>query len=147
MKLLKVIFAIYFSLLVLGCSKEKDSFKTYPIPEDWTVQALETYPNSFTAIVNLPDNIGIYAQDDDLVAAFIEDECRGVGNLVKSDDGSWRVYMITVRGSTTEDRDIVFKYYSVKLAYLYQAETVVAFEIDGTYGTFDEPITLDLVNL
>ncbi len=147
MRVLKVIFAIYFSLIVFGCSKEKDSFTTYPVPDGWTVQALETYPNSFTAIVNLPDNLNVYAQDEDLVAAFIDDECRGVGNLVKSDDGIWRVYIITVRGSATENRDIVFRYYSTLNSYLYQALTPISFEIDGTYGTFDAPITLDLENI
>lgn len=146
MKVTRIIFVLSFSLLVFSCSKDKNTFTVYPLPE-WSVLEVDTYPNSFTAIVNLPDNLTIYAEDSDLVAAFIDDECRGIGNLVKSDDGTWRVYIITVRGSTTENRDIVFKYYSTRTSYLYQAKTSVAFEIDGTYGTFDEPVTLDLVNI
>jgi hypothetical protein len=147
MKVLKIIFAIYISLLFTGCSKEKITYTTYPIPMDWVVQGLDTYPNSFTAIVDLPDNLAVYAQDEDLVAAFIDDECRGVGNLVKSDDGTKRVYIVTVRGTATENRDIVFRYYSTLNAYLYQAKTPIPFVIDGTYGTYDEPITLDLENI
>ena len=148
MKFTKLIFAICLGLIIFGCSKEKDedTFQVYTRP-GWTVESPEQYPNSFTAIVSIPENINAYAADNDIVAAFIDDECRGVGNLIISENGSWRVYIITVRGSSTENRNITFKYYSAQLEYLYQAKTMIAFVIDGTYGTIDNPIILDLENI
>ena len=143
MKLSFLKFTIVLSILIVGCSKDKDSYQKYPTPS-WAVATPEAYPNSFTAIVSVPDNINIYSEPEDKVAAFIGDECRGVGNLVKSGDGTKWVYYITVRASDTENRKIVFKYYSSRLWYMYQAKTQVEFEIDGTYGTFDSPVVLDM---
>ncbi|HUX97899.1 MAG TPA: hypothetical protein VMV47_19360 [Bacteroidales bacterium] len=143
MKLFSLTFSIVLLIFLAGCSKDKDSYKNYPRPE-WVVATPEAYPNSFSAIVSIPGNINTYSEDTDIVAAFIGDECRGVGNLVKSEDGTKRVYYITIRASDTENRNIVFRYYSSRLTYLYQAKTQVAFEIDGTYGTYDSPVILDL---
>ena len=134
---------IYTGLLISGCKPDKDTFQNYPRP-DWSVQSSQLYPYSFTAIVCLPPDINTHSQDSDIIAAFINDECRGVGNLVKSDDGTKRVYFITVRGAATENRDIIFKYYNARLSLLYQAKTMVPFAIDGTYGSYDFPIELDL---
>jgi hypothetical protein len=146
MKLLRVLITISLGVLISGCSKDKSSYNEYPRPV-WTAATPDVFPNSFSAVVSVPDNINTYSEDTDMIAAFIGDECRGIGNLIKSADGSKRVYYITVRASDTENRPIVFKYYSSKLSYMYQAKTQVQFEIDGTYGTYDSPVTLDLENI
>ena len=143
MKFFKIIFAIYLSFLICGCEPDKDVFQIYQKPE-WTVQAPETYPYSLTAVVCLPEVFNTHAQDNDFVAAFIGDECRGIGNLVKSEDGAKRVYFITVRASATEDGSITFRYYNTRLSLLYQSKTTVAFQIDGIYGNYDNPVELDL---
>jgi hypothetical protein len=143
MKFFRIIFAIYFSFLILGCNPDKDVFQISQKP-DWTVQTPETYPYSLTAVVCLPEVFNTHAQDNDLLSAFIGDDCRGIGNLVKSEDGSKRVYFITVRASATENGNITFRYYNDRLSLLYQAKTTVAFQIDGIYGNYDNPIELDL---
>lgn len=144
MKLFKTITIISICILILArCSEDEESYTQYPEP-DWIVESPESLPSSFTAIVALPENINIYFAEDDKVAAFIADECRGVGTLVKSEDGEKCVYFLTIRASNTENGEIVFKYYNSRLSYLYQATQSVAFEIDGTFGTFDNPIVLDL---
>jgi len=144
--ILKIAVLLSICLFSAGCNKDDDSFKTYSRP-DWSLASPELLPYSFVAIISIPDNINTYAQDEDMVAAFIGNECHGVGNLVKSEEGTKRVYYIMVRGADTENRNIVFRYYSSKLSYLYQAKTTVQFEIDGTYGSYDSPVVLDLENL
>ena len=144
MKQLKIIVALAL-LIVGGCSKDEETFTTYPAP-DWSILAPEQLPHSFTAIVAVPENINIYATDGDKVAAFINDECRGVGTLVKSEN-SGNVYYVTVRASDTENGLIVFRYYNARLSYLYQATQRIPFEIDGTYGTYDSPVIMELENL
>ena len=141
----------YITIIILGilpifytgCSKDTESFTTYPSP-DWSVKSPEQLPNSFTAIVAVPDEINVYATDTDKMAAFIGDECRGVGTLVKSDDNQKRVYYLTIRASDTDNGEIVFKYYNARLSYMYQATQTVSFVTDGTYGTYDSPVVLDL---
>lgn len=146
MKLIEKTLFICCILALAGCSKDNLSYEKYSKPE-WIVLTPELFPNSFTAIVALPDNLEIYSTDNDIVAAFIGKECRGIGNLVKSEEGEKRIYCLTIRASDTEDREIVFKYYNSRLSYLYQAQTNVEFIIDGTFGTFDAPAILDLENI
>ncbi len=145
MKQLKII-VILVLIIAGGCSKDKETFTTYPVP-DWSIQAPEQLPHSFTAIVAVPENINIYATDGDKVAAFINEECRGVGTLVKSENSGSNVYYITIRASDTENGLIVFRYYNARLSYLYQATQSIPFEIDGTFGTYDSPVIMELENL
>lgn len=145
MKRVRSIFAgcllmVFFS----GCSKDTDPYPRATEPS-WAIQSPEMLPNSFTAVVTLPGELSIYAGDEDKIAAFLGDECRGVGNLVQPENAGPRIYYITIRGSDTENRDIVFRYYNARLSYLYQADQSVPFENDGTYGTFDSPVVLDLM--
>jgi hypothetical protein len=132
-----------FILFLAGCSKDTDPYPKAAEPS-WTIQSPELLPNSFTAIVAIPDELSIYAGDEDKIAAFLGDECRGVGNLVLPESTGPRIYYLTIRGSDTENRDIVFRYYNARLSYLYQAGQSIPFENDGTYGTFDSPVVLDL---
>lgn len=143
-KLKYIIVSIIAIVLAVGCNDDTEPYSTHPVPSDWFIENAAALPSSFTAIVALPDNLEQYSGDSDMLAAFINGKCRGVGNLVTSDDNSKRVYYLTVRASDTEDGEIGFKYYNAKLSYLYRATQTIKFEIDGTYGTYDSPIVLDL---
>lgn len=146
MKLIKTIIIGVCILIFVGCSKDTESYTQYPIPE-WTITSPELLPNSFTAIVAIPDSINAHLSGEDMVAAFIDNECHGVGSLVESEAVVNRVYFITIRASDTENGEIKFRYYNSELSYLYQAKLTVLFTIDGTYGTYDTPIVLNLEQL
>jgi hypothetical protein len=133
-------------LLSLGCSKDDEKFTTWPVPE-WKVESPELLPNSFTAIVALPDNLNLYATPDDKIAAFMDDNCCGVGTLVEDEGGARSVYFLTIRASDTGMGQITFRYYNARMSYLYEASQTVEFEPDGTFGSYDEPVVLDLMNL
>lgn len=143
MKSLRFIIISICILIFVGCSKDSDSYTQYSTPE-WSVVSPELLPNSFTAIVAIPNNIDEYSANGDMVAAFIGNACHGVGSLVESEIDANRVYFITIRASDTENGEIKFRYYNSKHSYLYQAKTSVMFTIDGTYGTYDMPIVLTL---
>lgn len=143
MKTINVLLVLCLTIIISACSNDNETFDKYPIP-DWTIQSPESHPNSFTAVVAIPEHINTYSQDNDMVAAFINGECRGVGNLVSDKNDRKRVYYITVRASDTENGNIEFKYYNSRLQYLYRAKSMVTFESDATYGNYDNPIILDL---
>jgi hypothetical protein len=136
-----IILVVITAFIFNNCSKDTDPYPKYPVP-DWGIESPELLPNSFTAIIAIPDNINIYATDNDKVAAFIDDRCRGIGTLV--DEANKRVYYITIRANDEEDGNIIFKYYNSRLSYLYQAKQTIQFETDGTYGTYDSPVILEL---
>jgi hypothetical protein len=142
-RILKISVLLSLIITIGGCKKHEETFKTFTRPA-WGVASPESLPYSFTAIVTIPENIDTYSSDEDIIAAFIGDDCHGIGNLVRSENGTKKVYYITVRGSDTENRQIVFRYYSSKLSYMYEAKTTVPFEIEGVWGSYDSPNILDL---
>lgn len=133
---------ITISVSISSCSKDKDSYPKVPIP-DWREDLTGKYPASMTAVVQLPKSLLPASQPDDKMAAFIKDECRGVGVVVKVNDTT-SVFYVMIHGTASEQEKINFKYYSKKDAYLYITNDFLDFSIDGNYGTVDKPGILDL---
>ena len=123
-------------LLAAGCDKEE--YPTYDKP-GWVVAFNGDYNASMTAVVCLPGNLAPDAAPDDELAAFIGDECRGVGQQV---DGLWYVML---KGTPDEQGTVSIRYYSAANRYLYRTAEGFEFEADGVYGTADNPVTLPLV--
>ena len=144
MNTLKITFLFLATTVIFTyCSEDTETYPKHPVPE-WNIASPELLPNSFTAIIAVPGNINLYATDNDKVAAFLNDQCRGVGTLVRTDSNDKRVYYLTIRANDDENGNIIFRYYNSRLSYLYQAKQMVPFETDGTFGTYDSPEILEL---
>lgn len=139
-KLNKIIFffAAVLGLLVFnGCKDDEEVFPTFEQP-GWKAEQSPDFTASMIAIVQLPENLAAYYQSGDEVAAFIGDECRGVGTY---GDG---VFYMLVKSKSDEQRMVTFKYYSSRNKYMYATAGNVRFEVDGVYGTADNPEVLSL---
>ena len=119
-----------------ACGKE-DPRPERPRPI-WGVEQGIYTESSMTAIVILPENLQAYAQDDDIVAAFAGNECRGIGELIEG------AYYILIKGSPEEYTGISFLYYSARNKYLYTTAPDLTFEPDASFGSVDEPKVLEL---
>lgn len=124
-------------LLAAGCDRE-EVYPTYDQP-GWVETFDGDYNASMTAVLRLPDNLAPYVAAGDELAAFIGDECRGVGQQV---DGLWYVML---KGTPDEQGMVSIRYYSAANRYLYRTAEGFEFESDGVYGTADNPVTLSLV--
>lgn len=124
--------------IIAGCKKEENVYKTFD-PPYWTEVFNAEYTATMTAIVNLPQDIAVYVQDGDELAAFVNGECRGVATSI---DG---LNYIMIKGLPSENARVTFKYYSSRNRYMYQCVDCVLFESDGVYGTSDSPVTLPLI--
>lgn len=137
-------------LAVAGCQKEteekspQETLTKFP-PPNWKVEAPGRFPASMVAVVALPASLQPNAGDADQLAAFINNECRGVGAFEKVDTNN--VYFFLIRGMDSEQNKIVFKYYNAKTAYLYQSEPVISFLIDDVYGNAQTPKVLALTQV
>ena len=113
-----------------------------PLPEQprpvWGVEYGIYTESSMTAIVVLPENLQPYAQDDDMVAAFVGNECRGIGELING------AFYILIKGAPNEYAGISFLYYSSRNKYLYTTAPDLPFEPDTRFGGVDEPEVLVL---
>lgn len=141
--LLLALMAVLITAGISSCSKDRDSgYAKVPAP-DWKEDMTGKYPASMTAVVQLPENLLPASQVEDKLAAFIKDECRGTGVMVKVNDTT-SVFYVMIHGTAAEQTKISFKYYSKKDSYLYTTNDFLDFSIDGNYGTVDEPAILDL---
>ncbi len=141
---IKIIMISFLSLSFFSCGEDEKIYRTFERP-NWNVDLSGKYPLSMTAIVCLPENLKSYESDNDMLAAFVDDECRGVGSLKIL--GESRLYFVMIKGMASEQSKVSFRYYCNYTSYLYTTNDPLAFEIDKTYGTADEPMVLNLLHM
>ena len=124
----------------MSCKKHH-SIPQVPAPE-WEVDNTGKYPVSMTAVVQVPENIRPYIQQGDKIGAFVGEECRGVGQLVRT--GSVSAFFLLIHGTASEQSKISFKYWNSWKSYLYSSTAFLDFMVDGNYGTADAPEVLQL---
>lgn len=102
---------------------------------EWSNPSNPALQFSMTAIIRLSDYLTTYADDADMVAAFIGDECRGVGavEMVEAE----KQFHLFIKGNTSETGKVTLKYYSAKNKKMYTCQDIFAFEQNGNYGTAD----------
>jgi|GEM_PF-1340100 hypothetical protein len=140
---MKRILSISFLGLLIGlCSCKKNHDLPTVSPPHWTVDQTGQYPTSMTVVVQLPEDLRPYIQENDQIGAFVGEECRGIGTQVVS--GSVSAFFILVHGTTSEQSMLSFQYYSSSKKHLYATPAFLKFTPDGSYGSADGPRTLDL---
>jgi hypothetical protein len=145
MRTVAYVLCLLLSIAVTSCKKESaEQQEVYPKfpPPTWKEDDSGRYPASMTAVVSLPLSFRADFSKNDQLAAFVNDECRGVGALVELDTAS--VYFVLIRGLADEQSPVMFKYYNVKSSYLYQTSSAVNFLVDKVYGTAQNPQVLEL---
>lgn len=101
-----------------------DWYNNEPAP-NWEEPNQNLFEHSMYIILTLPENLVPFSTDDDLMAVFINNECRSVATASPLEDRSKVYFVNTVRGNDT-DKEVYFtlKYYSGGLRH--------TFVIDGT---------------
>ena len=129
---------IALTLTMFSC--EQEEYNTYENP-DWAVMSYEGLSESCTIVMDLPANIKPYQSEGDVVAAFINGECRGVSN---QQDG---LFYIIVSAAADEVANVDLKYYNVANKYMYQVTEQIPFEINKRLGSTDNPFVPTFVIL
>lgn len=131
-----IISFVIFTFL-LSCRKEEP-----PVPSpDWKIAESPDYSVNMTAVVEVPATqmLMTVTGDKDRLAAFVGDECRGVGTRVKGE-----VYFVLIRGKADESKNVKFKYYNADWQKMYETDSFLPFEPDVVFGTIDVPEILNL---
>ena len=119
----------------------------------WAVDA-SAFENSMNLIGRL-DILGKPSEDtDDLVAAFIDDECRGVAHPAYDADYDLYFVMMDIYGNTDENSDsgkeIVFKAYDASTGEIYpvvQVSQPVTYEPYSIVGDYDDALLLSATDV
>lgn len=104
------------------------------------------HPLKMTATVSLPDNLARGTAEGDEIAAFVDDECRGVATSIVTAEGVV-AYCMEINGAVTNDERVKIKYYSAEKSYLYEMEGTFKFVAGTAYGTEETPKQLVLVHV
>lgn len=100
----------------------------------WTpIAATGDYAYTMTVTFELPTLLKLSATADDVIAAFVGDECRGVA---KWTDG---IYLLDVIGTGNETGPVSFRYWNAGNHYMYESLISIPFTSDFIYGVVDEP--------
>jgi|SRR5688572_17668348 len=140
---------IFLILTTFGCSKNPDDLHEqaatkFPIPE-WKADDTGKYPATMTAVFSLPVTLAGGSADNDKLAAFINDECRGVGFIV--DVNNRDLFFVLIQGLPEETNNITIRYHSNKTSYMYESRAALTFLADGVFGTAENPQILALTQI
>lgn len=138
-KILLIIATFWLCISLSNCKKETAIKISAP---GWHTGSLEKYPATMTAVVQLPDNLKNGLHSNDEMGVFINEECRGTGELIKLDSTS--AFFVMIHGTNSENGKIVFKYYSFNHSNIYSSKDTLNFVVDENYGTADNPKSLQL---
>jgi len=143
--------ALYIFLIAstLGCSKKSDDLPEqaatkFPVPT-WKEDDTGKYPATMTAVFALPVTLADGSTENDKLAAFVDDECRGVGTIVEVN--SQKLFFVLIQGLPEETKNINIRYYSNKTSYMYESKSALTFLADGVFGTAENPKILELIQL
>ncbi len=117
---------------------------------DWAVNESD-YEGSMNLIGSL-DILGVPSEDaDDIVAAFIGDECRGVAHPMYNKYFDFYFLMMDIYGNGSDaGKDVTFKVYDASTGDIYpvvQTSQPVKFETNTLVGGFDTPLQLSAVDV
>lgn len=158
MKTIKTIMMMAVLIGLWGCSSDSDDkdmlknsmFVQAAAPPTWSVDLTsndaapswiepeqQRFESSMFLVVKLQPVLADASSDNDLMAVFIGDDCRGLSTFRNVDDMGVYFTMM-VRGNAT-DRDVIFslKYYSAKLHQIFTLSGKEGFATERTYG-FDQ---------
>ena len=149
MKRISTVIYVLLIVVTLGCGKNRVNTPVavatkFPEPT-WKIDDTGKYPATMTAVFKLPVTFVSSALESDKLAAFINDECRGVGVIVKVNN--LNLFFVLIQGLPEETNKITIRYYSSKTSYMYESQSALTFSADAIYGTAENPKTLELTQL
>jgi len=147
----RILSAIYILLIAgsLGCSKNKDGepeqVATKFPPPAWREDDTGKYPATMTAVFALPVSLAGSSMENDKLAAFVNDDCRGVGTIVEVND--LKLFFVLIQGLSDETNNVTIRYYNNNTSYMYESRSALTFLADGVFGTAENPKILELTQL
>jgi len=107
-------------------------------PADWQVDPAE-YEFSMTITCIVQKNGSLQGAEGDYIAAFIDDECRGVTSAILESDQSKHYYYLTVFSDQYQDDTVVIKYYNKEDDEVQECINEIGFTDGENLGTVSLP--------
>lgn len=143
MKDILIFMSLITSMLLMSCSTDDVDSTDIPAvkPPKWSVVNCDGFEYNMSAIVLLPQMLRSMESDNDELAVFCGEECRGTAERMQINSQK-SVWMMLVYGDNEDE--LYFKYYSHHNKSMYVDTGYFVFDGNGKYGTVDEPVVLSL---
>ena len=136
--------ALILALLMTACSKDDEKTQlSIDARPAWTEVTQGVVPQGMYIIMDadgLPtvDGVRISVHTDDLLAAFVEGECRGVSKPYAEIDGKTHFYLkVRSTEADTGSVSVELRYYSALRQHIFTSQTF-SFVANDNLGTLDE---------
>ncbi|NPA37142.1 MAG: hypothetical protein GXO47_09880 [Chlorobi bacterium] len=142
MSIYRIIAVLTLVLMFTGCSDDDEWVDIYHIDyvPQWSVDNSK-YEHSMQVICILKYNNDVLDDENDMVAAFINDECVGYTKPVVNEATGQNVFLLTVFGNSTDDI-VTFKMYDAKNSRLFDADNELQFEPSGVVQSVSDPLEI-----
>ncbi len=102
---------------------------------DWSKPDYSKYEYDMFMKVYLQDELAATSSDDDCMAVFVGDECRGMSNKRNGSENKGYYFLLRVYGNRADQQaPLTLSYYSAQQKQLFTLQSVDAFVPDCTLG-------------
>ncbi|MEL7145746.1 MAG: T9SS type A sorting domain-containing protein [Bacteroidota bacterium] len=131
-------------LLMLICSLLLSS-SLLAGPEDWTLNE-QDFANSMTYTVQLGLPVGIVPDSEDMLAAFVGSECRGVVKPIRLENDEAFFFLLLIYSNETAGEEVIFRYFNAEDNEVFELSGAYNFVSEQVVGTFGAPVLIDVPN-
>ena len=116
------------------------------LPEDWYVESnLYQYQCTVTAQITDKDNV-LIDEPGGLVAAFVNNECRGLAEISQGPSGS--MFFLQIWSNTTSGETVQFKYFNTNTCEpIVSFQATIQFEDSKSFGSVSQPYIIKTIQL
>ena len=100
------------------------------------------HPLKMNGVFELNNKLLKKISDADVLAAFVNDECRGTGKFIEYNGKE--LFEIEIYGSLALSEKIKLKYYNAALKYQFESDKTFDFSAGNSLGTKDFPVTIEI---
>ena len=108
----------------------------------WSVNA-KAYQYNMTMVVMAQINGATSQNHNDILGAFVGDECRGVAQPIQIPQTNQSLYFLIVYSNQLSDETLTFKVLDADAGKTYAADDVIIFTTDASHGTVQAPFELN----
>jgi hypothetical protein len=113
----------------------------YAISPTWVFDA-NRYQSNMTVIAAIQTDGVDRRSDNDMIGAFVGDECRGTGHVVYVDGIDRYLAFLMIHGDNGDGETVAFRAFDAASKLVYDVEGTMTFEMDAMHGTLSEPVVL-----
>ncbi len=135
---LKYIFSTGNNLLYNTIS----SFGSPNVPKELPLLTSACHPVRMNAVFEIHHDLLNNISENDILAAFVNDECRGEAKFVENNGK--KIFEVEINGSLFTNEKVSIRYYNASLKYQFESVKSFDFVPEGSFGSIDTPVVIEL---